>query len=70
SVSETTEAISEKPTVDLSPGTVRRFLYEMAEIGVVERVQVERSGGKGRPPSRVELRFPPTAFRRLSALRE
>lgn len=70
SVSRTTETISARPTVDLSPGTVRRFLYEMAEIGVVERVQAAATGGKGRPPSRVELRFPPTAFRRLSALRE
>jgi Cdc6-like AAA superfamily ATPase len=70
SVSRTTETISARPTVDLSAGTVRRFLYEMAEIGVVERVQVEANDGKGRPPSRVELRFPPTAFRRLSALRE
>jgi Cdc6-like AAA superfamily ATPase len=69
SVTATTEAISESPTVDLTSGTVKRFLYEMAEIGIVERVQGE-SRGKGRPPSRVELRFPPTAFRRLYDLRE
>lgn len=65
SVTATTEAISAKPAIDLSAGTVKRFLYEMAEIGVVERVQAEQSNGKGRPPSRVELRFPPTVFRRL-----
>lgn len=65
SVTATTEAISSRAGVDLSPGTVKRFLYEMAEIGVVERVQSEKRNGKGRPPSRVELRFPPTAFRRL-----
>ena len=65
SVTETTEAIASKPTVDLSAGTVKRFLYEMAEVGIVERVQSDDQSGKGRPPSRVELRFPPTVFRRL-----
>jgi len=65
SVAATTEAIGADPTVDLSPGTIKRFLYEMAEAGVVERVQSEQQNGKGRPPSRIELRFPPTAFRRL-----
>jgi len=70
SVTATTEAIGAVPTVDLSPGTVKRYLYEMAEIGVVERVQSEITDGQGRPPSRVELRFPPTAFRRLYDLRQ
>jgi Cdc6-like AAA superfamily ATPase len=70
SVVATTEAISTDPRVDLSPGTVKRFLYEMAEAGVVERVQSETRAGKGRPPSRVELRFPPTVFRRLYDLRQ
>jgi len=70
SVTATTETISSDPAVDLSPGTVKRFLYEMAEIGVVERVQSDVQNGKGRPPSRVELRFPPTAFRRLYDLRQ
>ncbi|MFB6120531.1 MAG: Cdc6/Cdc18 family protein [Halobacteriaceae archaeon] len=65
SVTATTEAISDSPDVDLSRGTVKRFLYEMAEIGVVERVKSAAASGKGRPPSRVELRFSPTAFRRL-----
>ncbi|MFC3476321.1 Cdc6/Cdc18 family protein [Halobacterium litoreum] len=65
SVSATTEAISDRPDVDLTRGTVKRYLYEMAEAGIVERVQSERRDGKGRPPSRVELRVPPTAFRRL-----
>ncbi|MFC4986694.1 Cdc6/Cdc18 family protein [Saliphagus infecundisoli] len=65
SVTATTEAISAEPDVDLSAGTVKRFLYEMAETGIVERVQSHRSTGKGRPPSRLELRFPPIAFRRL-----
>jgi Cdc6-like AAA superfamily ATPase len=70
SVTATTEAISSRSTVDLSAGTVKRFLYEMAEVGVIERVQSERRNGKGRPPSRVRLRFPPTAFRRLYDLRQ
>ena len=65
SVTATTEAIAALATVDLSAGTVKRYLYEMAEVGVVERVQSDLESGKGRPPSRVELRFPPTAFRRL-----
>lgn len=68
SVSATTEAISS--TVDLSVGTVKRFLYEMAEAGIVERVQSDDHDGKGRPPSRVELRFSPTVFRRLYDLRQ
>jgi Cdc6-like AAA superfamily ATPase len=65
SVTATTQAISEHDGVDLSQGTVKRFLYEMAEAGVVERVQAETAPGKGRPPSRIELRFSPAAFRRL-----
>jgi Cdc6-like AAA superfamily ATPase len=64
-VTATTEAISAAESVDLSAGTVKRYLYELAEIGVVERVQAATSDGKGRPPSRVELRFPASAFRRL-----
>ncbi|WP_459194053.1 Cdc6/Cdc18 family protein [Halosimplex sp. J119] len=70
SVTATTEAISADPSVDLSSGTVKRYLYEMAEFGVVERVRSDAANGKGRPPSRVELRFPPTAFRRLYDLRQ
>ncbi|MFD1513346.1 Cdc6/Cdc18 family protein [Halomarina rubra] len=65
SVGRTTEAVSAAPTVDLSPGTVRRFLYEMAEAGIVERVQTDGNDGRGRPPSRIEFPFPPTVFRRL-----
>ena len=65
SVTATTAAIGGADAVDLSPGTVKRFLYEMAEAGVVERVQAATQGGQGRPPSRVEPRFPPTVFRRL-----
>jgi len=70
SVTATTEAISADPDVDLSASTVKRYLYEMAEVGVVERVQSEINNEKGRPPSRVELRFPPTTFSRLYDLRQ
>ncbi|MBV0923029.1 AAA family ATPase [Halomicroarcula limicola] len=70
SVTATTAAISESSSVDLSEGTVKRFLYEMAEAGVVERVQSEARHEQGRPPSRVVPRFPPTAFRRLYDLRQ
>jgi Cdc6-like AAA superfamily ATPase len=69
SVTTTTEAISASPTVDLSAATVKRYLYEMAELGIVERVQ-STSTSKGRPPSRVELRFAPTVFRRLYDLQQ
>jgi Cdc6-like AAA superfamily ATPase len=69
SVTATAEAISDRPGVGLSRGTVKRFLYEIAEVGILERVRSERQNGKGRPPSRVELRFPPTPFRRLYDLR-
>ena len=69
-VTATTEAISSRPAVELSAGTVKRFLYEMAEAGVVGRVRSEVESGKGRPPSRVELRFPPTVFRRLYDLQQ
>lgn len=65
SVTKTTEAISARPSVDLSPGTVKRYLYEMAEDGIVRRVQAQTRQGQGRPPSRVEPRFPPTVFRKL-----
>lgn len=70
SVTATTEAISAVPTVDLSTATVKRYLYEMAEMGITKRVQSTSTSQKGRPPSRVELRFPPTAFRRLYDLRQ
>ena len=64
-VTATADAISSRPDVDLSTGTVKRFLYELAEIDVLQRVRTERHAGKGRPPSRIELRFPPSVFCRL-----
>ncbi|QSG15420.1 Cdc6/Cdc18 family protein [Halapricum desulfuricans] len=65
SVTTTTKAIAGIDNIDLSPGTVKRFLYELAERGVVERVSASQADGHGRPPSRVEPRFPTLVFRRL-----
>jgi Cdc6-like AAA superfamily ATPase len=55
-------------SVDLSGATVERLLYELADVGVVERV-TERGSSTGRPPSRVVPRFPTLAFRRLYDMR-
>lgn len=66
SVSAATTAITETDGIDLSAGTVKRFLYELAESGILERIETERATGQGRPPSRLEPRFPPTVFSRLS----
>ncbi|GGN23792.1 Cdc6/Cdc18 family protein [Halarchaeum nitratireducens] len=70
SVTETAEGIADADAVDLSTGTIERYLYELAETGVLERVRMTDGGGKGRSPSRVELRFPPTVFQKLYDLRQ
>lgn len=70
SVDSATDAIATADGVDLSAATVKRFLYELAEAGVTERVTHPRSSGEiGRPPSRVEPRFPTLVFRQLYDLR-
>ncbi|MEF8826090.1 MAG: AAA family ATPase [Halapricum sp.] len=69
SVTTTTEAIAAEQGIDLSEGTVKRFLYELAERGVVERISSKQTSGHGRPPSRVEPRFPTLVFRRLYDLK-
>ena len=53
----------------LTEGTVTRFLYELADRGVVDRVPLA-GDGSGRRPSAVEPRFPSIAFRTLSAATE
>lgn len=63
SVAGASEAIA--PSVDLSANTVKRFLYELAEAGIVDRTPGEPRSGAGRPPSRLEPRFPTLVFRRL-----
>lgn len=66
SVGAATDAIVASPSVDLSAATVRRFLYELAEDGIVERVVSPASTtSAGRPPSRIEPLFPTLVFRRL-----
>lgn len=69
-VSATAESIAASPRIGLSEGTVKRFLYEMAESGILVRRENRDAGRRGRPPSRVEPRFPPAAFERLYDLRE
>ncbi|WP_101297401.1 Cdc6/Cdc18 family protein [Halegenticoccus soli] len=70
SVQGAAEAIAASPDVDLSASTVKRLLYEMAENGVMRRVTMDDATGIGRPPSRLEPRFPTLVFRRLAALDE
>ena len=65
SVDAAAEAIAGTRGVDLSVGTVRRFLYELAEDGVVQRETAAADASAGRPPSRLEPRFPTLVFRRL-----
>jgi Cdc6-like AAA superfamily ATPase len=66
SVNMATDALS---ALDLSASTIKRFLYEMAEAGVIRRVQAETEQQKGRPPSRVVPQFPLYVFQRLYDLR-
>lgn len=49
----------------LTASTVKRFLYELADRGVLERVPLE-SDGSGRRPSGVRPRFSMLVFRALS----
>ena len=54
--------------LDLSRSTIERVLYELAEAGVIRRVKVDDSERIGRPPSRLEPRFPTLVFRHLSVV--
>lgn len=63
SVTVATVAIADE--TDLAAGTIKRYLYELAAVGIVERVQAPEDGESGRPPSRLEPKFPETVFRRL-----
>lgn len=66
SVDTATDTIAQSPGIDLSAATVKRFLYELAETGIVERVTNDRTPGTiGRPPSRLEPRFPTLVFRQM-----
>lgn len=66
SVDAATDAIAADDDVELSRATIKRFLYELAEAGITERVTHPQSAdGLGRPPSRLEPRFPTLVFERL-----
>ncbi|KTG10673.1 hypothetical protein AUR64_05600 [Haloprofundus marisrubri] len=69
SVTAAATAIAASSTVDLSEATIKRFLYELAEVGIVQRVRNEDDDGIGRPSSRVEPRFPTRVFDRLHEIR-
>ncbi|MFC6716681.1 Cdc6/Cdc18 family protein [Natrialbaceae archaeon GCM10025810] len=51
----------------LTAGTVKRFLYELADRGVIERVPLP-ANGSGRRPSTLEPRFPTIPFRTLASI--
>ena len=52
----------------LTAGTVKRFLYELADRGVIERVPLSTPDrGSGRQPSTVSPLFPTLAFQALTA---
>lgn len=63
SVETSAAAIADE--TNLSTGTVTRYLYELAEAGVLERVATTNSERSGRHPSKLEPRFPTLAFRAL-----
>jgi Cdc6-like AAA superfamily ATPase len=65
SVTAATEALTVDPNIDLSATTIKRVLYELAEAGIVKRVETDDDRGLGRPPSRLEPQFPTRVFRRL-----
>ncbi|RRJ32494.1 Cdc6/Cdc18 family protein [Halocatena pleomorpha] len=70
SVGTTTKAIAASSTIELSEATVKRFLYELAETGVIERVTNDTGERSiGRPPSRIEPRFPTRVFRHVYDLK-
>ena len=50
----------------LSRATIERVLYELAEAGIIRRVKAEQPSESGRPPSRLEPRFPTLVFKQLS----
>ncbi|WP_254531060.1 Cdc6/Cdc18 family protein [Natrinema gelatinilyticum] len=64
-IREIATAIADRSS--LTAGTVKRFLYELADEGIIERVPLPTDRTGGRQPSTVELRFPTTAFRSLAA---
>lgn len=70
SVETATDAVTARLSMDLSRGTVKRFIYEAAEDGIIERVKGRSTSSVGRVPSRVEPRFATAVFRRLYDLEQ
>jgi Cdc6-like AAA superfamily ATPase len=65
SIDDAAESIADD--TDLSPGTVRRYIYELAQSGILERQEVAvESAGAGRRPSGAVPQFPTLVFQRLS----
>ncbi len=62
-ISDAAVAVGER--TDLSPSTVQRYLYELAEDGLLTREAIEDRDGNGRQPTRVRPRFPTLVFERL-----
>lgn len=65
SVKTAAAAISEDG-LGLSRATIERILYELAEAGVIRRVKADSQADTGRPPSRLEPRFPTLVFAHLN----
>jgi len=66
SVSAAADAIA-GDRIELSRATIERVLYELAEAGIVRRHKVDAESHVGRPPSRLEPRFPTLVFDHLTA---
>jgi Cdc6-like AAA superfamily ATPase len=67
SVSAAADAITDAE-IDLSRATIERVLYELAEAGIIRRVKLDDKKQIGRPPSRLESRFPTLVFDHLSSV--
>lgn len=65
SVKAAAEAIS-SDGLELSRATIERVLYELAEAGIIRRVKAEQPSEAGRPPSRLEPRFPTLVFEQVT----
>jgi len=60
-----TEIVDDR--IELSRATIERVLYELAEAGIVRRVKLDDATQIGRPPSRLEPRFPTLVFEQLTS---
>lgn len=54
--------------IELSRATIERVLYELAEAGIIRRVKLDDATQVGRPPSRLEPRFPTLVFNHLTSV--